>query len=170
MLSRIILLALILLSTGSAHAEMYSYQDNKGQVSIVFSLEKVPEKYRKNAKLVKEKNKQPSPGGSVSVSVNDLNAAFDSYDKPNGAPCSPVELTFDIPADKMASGASNSAGAGSCRGMVYFSGSRGRTKGGDCGSFHCGTLKYGDGRERPNYCSVLATCIDGKATATGFTW
>jgi hypothetical protein len=165
-----LLLALALLFTASVKAEMYSYRDSKGAVTVVFSLEKVPKRYRKNAKRVQEKNKPSSEPGTETISVNDLNAAFDSWDKPSGAPCSPVELVYDIPAAEMARGASDNAGSGSCRGMVYFSGSRGRTKGGDCGSFHCGTLKYGDGREKANYCSVLATCKDGKAVATGFTW
>jgi hypothetical protein len=96
----------------------------------------------------------------------------------DGTSCAPTELTFAISAQQMAQGGGDNSGPGSCRGRVYFNGFgglQGQSKMAHegyarCGSYHCGTLKYGDGREKLTTCTVFAQCKSGKATATGFTW
>jgi len=83
--------------------------------------------------------------------------------------CPPTPLAFDISAEKMASGASDDSGAGICYGIVAFDAS-GRSTRQSCGTFHCQTLRYCDGREREKYCTLIAECRDGVPAATGFTW
>jgi hypothetical protein len=85
------------------------------------------------------------------------------------APCRPAPLELHIPAEKMASGASDDSGPGICYGIVAFDAS-GRQAPARCGTYHCETLRYCDGREREKYCTLLAECRDGVPTATGFTW
>lgn len=122
-------------------------------------------------------------------------ASEDPVEPPPGPACaagSVAELTFDIPAVDMWSGASDRTGAGSCTSLVRFDDdlsnvqlagimyegsfvqvpTNGFTDDPDCapGAVHCGDLTYGDGRVREDYCSVIALCEDGVARATGYTW
>lgn len=113
-------------------------------------------------------------------------------------PCGPgetVEVGFVIPAPDMQMGASDGSGAGYCFGEVAFfddlsnaqDGSRasydengsfslveftynGAT--GGCTAAHCGTLVYGSGASRPEYCTVFAYCdpTTNLARGVGYTW
>jgi hypothetical protein len=94
-------------------------------------------------------------------------------DETCGPACEPTHLSWHIPAEEMATGAGDDTGAGECFGTVYFRpDGEGSTDygAGDCGEYHCGTLRYGDGDTREQYCTVYAECIDGEPTATRFSW
>lgn len=40
----------------------------------------------------------------------------------------------------------------------------------DCNTFHCGTLKWPDGHLTPEYCTVIARCVNGEPVPHSFTW
>lgn len=108
-----------------------------------------------------------------------------------------MELSFPISAANMSSGASDASGKGWCYGTVRFSndlsvrwntsypdysngehvmvfaqsnGTSVCTGGKPPDVYHCGTLRYGDGRLHPQYCTVFALCENGLAHSTSFTW
>ncbi len=82
----------------------------------------------------------------------------------------PTVTIVAISAEDMCSGASDPTGPGEClERMRCDENGYLRTDEG-CGTYHCGTLLYGDGRRRSNYCTVLGTCVDGVPMATGHTW
>lgn len=82
--------------------------------------------------------------------------------------CPATPLSWQIPAEQMASGASDRGGPGLCFGVVHFDSQGRQTR--SCGKYHCQTLRYCDGRARDMYCTVIAKCEAGVARAVGFTW
>lgn len=82
--------------------------------------------------------------------------------------CGPTPLLWTIPAEQMSTGASDPSGPGLCYGVV--SGGSNRSNQMRCGTYHCETLRYCDGREREKYCTVIWKCVDGVPRAVGLTW
>jgi hypothetical protein len=118
---------------------------------------------------------------------------------PTVVPCAigeTVEMSFRIPAEQMAQGASDDSGAGYCTGFVRFEAesfdgsywdttsrpewtrvsaiANGRsfnpTPRNIPSHVHTSTLVYGDGRREEQYCSFWAMCQDGVAKGVWFTW
>lgn len=82
-----------------------------------------------------------------------------------GAPtlCPPANLSWSIPGQLDTEGKE-----AICYGRVRVSLLGETVK--RCGRFHCQTLRFCDGTEMPRHCSLQATCVNGKAVATGFGW
>lgn len=78
--------------------------------------------------------------------------------------CDPAAVLWTIPVEVMGTGASDRGGPGLCYGVATPGVHR------SCGSPHCDTLRYCDGREKPAYCTVVSACVDGVPRAMGFTW
>jgi len=83
------------------------------------------------------------------------------------AACGPENVTWTIHPDTMARGGGG-GGPGLCYGVVRV-GREGQTVH-RCGAYHCQTLRWCDGRERAQYCTVLAGCQEGHVVPTGLTW
>jgi hypothetical protein len=81
--------------------------------------------------------------------------------------CGPENITWTIPPETMAQGGGG-GGPGLCYGVVRV-GREGHTVH-RCGNYHCQTLRWCDGRERAQFCTVLAGCQDGHVAPTGLTW
>jgi hypothetical protein len=122
----------------------------------------------------------PAEGGPMHAPVEGVACDFEN----------PAWMSYVISAADMASGASNSTGAGRCEGWVIFKPETitfnmwdAETKtvvqgtangstwyGEDCGTPHCGTLYYGDGSMKEEYCTIFAVCENGVAQSVGYTW
>ncbi len=110
-------------------------------------------------------------GPSTEVCGNSVDDNCDGNTDEGCVTCAPGPVTWPISAAEMASGASDPTGAGACSGTAYCTGSTCyTTPPGGCGSPHCATLRYGDGRTHLDYCSVRAICTAAGIVATGFTW
>lgn len=80
---------------------------------------------------------------------------------------------FPIPADKFGAAGPGASAPGLCVGPVYcgrIDGYATTTPPLGCGTFHCGTTIYPDGRAKPNGCTIYGRCADGKFEPRGFTW
>lgn len=64
--------------------------------------------------------------------------------------------------------ASDATGPGLCYGTVKDEGEP--TKKESCGQHHCQTLRYCDGRERAQHCTVYARCRAGRFVPVGLGW
>ena len=110
-------------------------------------------------------------------------------------PCDDTDLFWEISAEEMRTGASDPTGPGICFGRVRFNGGTAGSTGSMnvCSQYHCGTLVYnrgpacddstactgqyaprtcfeGECKQRQEYCTVRAECINGVPTAVGFSW
>ena len=73
-----------------------------------------------------------------------------------------------IPPEVMRQGASSS-GPGICYGYVHTpAGPAVATS--DCKNYHCETLRYCDGHEHAQYCTVVGSCDGGVFVPTSLTW
>jgi hypothetical protein len=82
--------------------------------------------------------------------------------------CGPEHIIWTIHPKTMARGAGGAAGPGLCYGEVRV-GRDGQTVS-RCGTYHCQTLRWCDGKEHAQYCTVLVGCRDGHVAPTGLTW
>jgi hypothetical protein len=82
--------------------------------------------------------------------------------------CGPADVMWTIHPKAVAKGM-NDSGPAICYGQVRVASVGGTVQ--RCGKFHCQTLRTCDGRDRPEYCTLLADCVGGTTvTPTGFSW
>jgi hypothetical protein len=83
------------------------------------------------------------------------------------ARCGPDDVIWTIHPYTMSRG-SGGGGPGVCYGVVRVDrvGQPLRR----CGKHHCQTLRYCNGQERAEYCTVIAACDGGKVVPSGLTW